>query len=287
MAQARTQAATAANSKEDEGAKSLPAVYDYGEYADAGFENQTKDDYSIPFLEVLQGLSPELETLEGARPGHILNKVTQDIFAGKDGIVFVPCYTQHVFVEWIPRDSGGGLVAVHDINSPVVEQARSGGQRTGRLSLENGNELVETFYVFGIQVLPDGSSMSCVMAFSSTKIKKYKSWMTKARTIQIVLPGGRKINPPLFAHRYRLTTSKEKNKHGEFYNWEVSFDGETAEAARLSPHDQLFKEAANVLDMVKSGKAKADYSSQAAEANAAGDGTEGEMPTDSSGRPAF
>lgn len=239
----------------------LPVVHDYGDYAGAGFENQDRSDYSIPFLAVLQGLSPELETLEDAKPGHILNKVTQDVVPGKDGIVFVPCYTQHVYVEWVPKDAGGGIVGTHELDSEVVAQARAAA-RVGKFTLPNGNELVETFYVFGVLVGEDESTTQAVIAFTSTKIKKYKAWMTKARTVQMRLPDGRRINPPLFAHRYRLKTVKEKNAKGEFYNWDVAFDGSNAEACRLSPSDELFQEAAQCMELVKSGQAKADLSTE-------------------------
>ncbi|QIQ65275.1 hypothetical protein 19_00039 [Pseudomonas phage Epa19] len=251
-----------ANEKAVAEAKSnLPVVHDYGDYAGAGFENQDRSDYSIPFLAVLQGLSPELETLESAKPGFILNKVTQDVVSGKDGIVFVPCYTQHVYVEWVPRDAGGGIVGMHELDSEVVAQARAAA-RTGKFTMPNGNELIETFYVYGIVVGEDETTSHAVIAFTSTKIKKYKAWMTKARTVQMRLPDGRKINPPLFAHRYRLKTVKEKNAKGEFYNWDVSFDGATAEACRLAPADSVFQEAAQCMELVKSGQAKADLSTE-------------------------
>ena len=251
-----------ADSKAVAEAKSnLPVVHDYGDYAGAGFENQDRSDYSIPFLAVLQGLSPELETLESAKPGFILNKVTQDVVSGKDGIVFVPCYTQHVYVEWVPRDAGGGIVGMHELDSEVVAQARAAA-RTGKFALPNGNELIETFYVYGIMVGEDETTSHAVIAFTSTKIKKYKAWMTKARTVQMRLPDGRKINPPLFAHRHRLKTVKEKNAKGEFYNWDVSFDGATAEACRLAPADSIFQEAAQCMELVKSGQAKADLSTE-------------------------
>lgn len=267
----------------------LPAAYDYGEYAGAGFENQSRDDYSVPFLEVLQGLSPEIEQLDSAKPGHIINKVTKDLYAGKDGIAFVPCFTQHVYVEWVPRDSGGGFVATHALDSDVVRVAKENAPRMGKIVLENGNELLETFYVFGVQVAEDGSSSQAVIAFTSTKIKKYKAWMTKARTIQIRLPNGSKINPPLFAHVYRLKTIKESNKHGEFYNWDITFNAEKAEDARLSVNSETFQEAVQVMELVKTGMAKVDYSAttrdESAEddavnqaAAAGGNGTSGKRP---------
>lgn len=251
----------------------LPSVdVDYGDYAGAGFENQDRSDYSIPFLSVLQGLSPELESIETAKPGHILNKVTQEVYPGKDGVAFVPCYTQHVYVEWVPRDAGGGIVGIHELTSPVVAEARANA-KVGKFALANGSELIETFYVYGILVGDNGETTQAVVAFTSTKIKKYKAWMTKARTIQIRLPDGRRINPPLFAHKYRLKTVKEKNTKGEFYNWEVAFDGATAEECRLAPTSELFQEAAQCMELVKSGAAKADFSTETGEA--AGDYAEG------------
>lgn len=265
--------------------KNLPATYEYEGYENAGFDNQGKDDYSIPFIDLLQGLSPELETLDKAKPGHIVNKVTQDLFDRDKGIAFVPCYTQHVFVEWVPRDNGGGLVQVHELNSEVVAKAKASGHRTGAIVLENGNELIETFYVFGVQVFEDETTAQAVVAFTSTKIKKYKAWMTKARTIQIKLEDGRKINPPLFAHRYRMKSVKEKNKHGEFYNWDITFDGEDAIQARLAPSSEVFQEAAQVMELVKSGQAKANTDSMSNEASGAG-GTE-DVPKDENGKPAF
>lgn len=39
----------------------LPVVaHDYGVDAGAGFENQTSEDYAIPFIGVLQALSPQV-----------------------------------------------------------------------------------------------------------------------------------------------------------------------------------------------------------------------------------
>lgn len=238
------------------------ALYDYGEFDGAGFEGQTKDDYAIPFIGVLQPMSPQLDELEDAKAGMVINTVTNDVYKGTDGVAFIPCLTQHVYVEWVPREQGGGIVGVHTLGSDLVRECKAN-QDFGKYVTPEGNDLIETFYVYGILVKEDGASEQVVIAFSSTKIKKYKQWMTKARTIQVPGPGGRRITPPLFAHRYRLKTVKEKNKKGEFWNWSVAFDGPDASACRLAPTDPLFQEAVGCASMVKSGEAKADYSSQA------------------------
>lgn len=243
------------------------AMAEYGAYADyagAGFENQTSDDYSIPFLQILQALSPQLQENDSLRQGMILNTVTGEVWDGKKGIAFVPATTQHVYVEWKPRDAGGGFVGIHEVNSDLVNHAKAASSEYGKYSTPDGNELIETFYVYGIALDDDGNASVAVLAFSSTKIKKYKGWMTKAKTIQIPLPDGRRIPAPLFAHRYRLKTVSEKNNKGQFFNWDaIAFDGENAQQARLLPDDPLFQSAVNIKSMIEQGKARAAYESQA------------------------
>ena len=243
------------------------AMAEYGAYADyagAGFENQTSDDYSIPFLQILQALSPQLQENDSLRQGMILNTVTGEVWEGKKGIAFVPATTQHVYVEWKPRDAGGGFVGIHEVNSDLVNHAKAASAEYGKYSTPDGNELIETFYVYGIALDDDGNASEAVLAFSSTKIKKYKGWMTKAKTIQIPLPDGRRIPAPLFAHRYRLKTVSEKNNKGQFFNWDaIAFDGENAQQARLLPDDPLFQSAVNIKSMIEQGKARAAYESQA------------------------
>lgn len=243
------------------------AMAEYGAYADyagAGFENQTSDDYSIPFLQILQALSPQLQENDSLRQGMILNTVTGEVWDGKKGIAFVPATTQHVYVEWKPRDAGGGFVGIHEVNSDLVNHAKAASAEYGKYSTPDGNELIETFYVYGIALDDDGNASEAVLAFSSTKIKKYKGWMTKAKTIQIPLPDGRRIPAPLFAHRYRLKTVSEKNNKGQFFNWDaIAFDGKNAQQARLLPDDPLFQSAVNIKSMIEQGKARAAYESQA------------------------
>lgn len=250
----------------------------YADYAGAGFENQTSDDYTIPFLQILQAMSPQLEDNDSLKQGMIINTVTGEVFPGKEGIVFVPATTQHTYVEWKPRDSGGGFVGVHEVDSEVVRHCVAN-QEFGDYSTPEGNDLIETFYVYGILIDGDDNASQAVLAFSSTKIKKYKGWMTKAKTIQIQLPDGRRIPAPLFAHRYRLKTVGEKNPKGSFHNWDIAFDGANALEARLPPDSDIVQAAVAVKDLLDTGKARAAYESQ----TAAGE----EQKTDADGKPVF
>lgn len=268
---------------------------DYAAYAGSGFENQTADDYAIPFLGILQALSPQCtEDPEKFRQGMIVNTVTGELFDGKKGIVFVPALTEHLYVEWKDRKAGGGFVGVHQ---PADEFVRRCLEESAKRNLPYGkvktgpeelaNELIETFYVYGVLVDGDGNSSEAVLAFNSTKIKVYKGWMTKAKTIQIALADGRRIPAPLFAHRYRLTTVSEKNAKGQFYNWTVGFDGDNAVQCRLAPNDPLFQQAVNVKTLIQSGKARAAHETAGGSADTPEDGGAGAPDASGKAKPVF
>lgn len=242
------------------------AAYDYSAYAGQGFESHTRDDYAVPFLGVLQSNSPLVETNASAKAGLLVNTVTQDLYDGKEGIIFIPVDTKHTVIEWKPRNLGGGFVAEHTMDSALITKVKAeqefGKWRTVKGD-ENSNNLNETFSVYGIFVGPSGSPEQMIMSFSSTKIKTYKRWMTKARTVQVVLPDGRRINPPLFAHKYRVTSVSEKNAKGSYYNFNIDFDGGNAEKCRLPTNDPLFQAGVTFFELLKEGSIKAAYDTQA------------------------
>ena len=77
---------------------------------DAGFgmENMGQEDLALPFLKILSGLDPILDTHETARKGDIYNTVSGKVYKGKDGIRVVPCAYQRRFIQWQPRGQGSG-----------------------------------------------------------------------------------------------------------------------------------------------------------------------------------
>lgn len=228
---------------------------DYSEYGNAGFENTSQDDFSVPFLDILQGQSPEVESLDAAKPGMFHNTVTDDLFDGKTGVSVVVVSTNHEFVEWVPRNQGGGIVGRHAVDSDIVAEARRSAEKFNELRTANGNDLVETYYAYLILNLPEGP-VPAVLSCSSTRIKPYKAMMTKANMIMIPHPSGQgKVKPPLFAHKFLLTTAKRKNNDGEWHTFEVAFDSpdKSAVGARLSPQDDLFQAAVSFWEVIKAG----------------------------------
>jgi len=245
--------------KKGQGGTDVAAYAGYEEDRGAGFENQTAEDIAVPFIEILQAQSPEVMVEDGPKAGTFINRTTGEIFSGKEGISFVPCTTDHVVVEWVPRDKGGGIVSVYSLDDPLVVKVRNE-QPLGKYTHPtNGNDLIETFYVYGLFVDTDGQAYPAVIACSSTRIKPYKDWMFRARSIVIKLPDGRKLTKlPLFSHRYRLTTTPAENAKGKWQALQVRFDGDNAEAARIAPSDDLYIMAKGLCEDVNAGRKKAD-----------------------------
>lgn len=251
------------------------AAYDYGADAGAGFEGTSGADLSIPFISILQSNSPQVEEdSDRYKPGMLVNTVTGDIIdadVAKHGAgqPFLPVHKETAYVEWVPRDSGGGFVGLHDPNGEVVKKAiaANGGSRIGKLTLDNGNELIETHYIYGLLLDEAGETTTgfAVVSFTSTKIKPYRDFTTAMYTL--------KGRPPMFANRAVLKTVKQKNEKGSFFNFKIEpLKGSWSESL-INPATEaaLLEEAKGFRDMVTSGMARAAFETQ----NSTGDGGNG------------
>lgn len=227
--------------------------------AGGGYANQTSEDVAVPFLVILQPGSKEV-LAEGsdAKGGHIINKSTGQLIPGNAGVTFIPATTRHVFVEWVPRDSGGGYVGEHELDSELVKRVRST-QPLGSYKMPDGeNELIETYYVYGIALDVEGTGYPAVMAFSSTHIKAYKDWMFRARSIIISLESGRKLTKlPLWSHAYSIRTQRVDKAGNTWYIPVIGFADKNAEASRLLPSSELYQAGKSVDEAVNSGALKA------------------------------
>lgn len=242
--------------------------YDYGSEAGVGFEGTTAKDLSVPFIGILQSNSPQIEgdsPVEGAKSGMLINTVTNDLIDGDKGVPFIPVHYDRAYVEWTPRDKGGGFVALHAVDSELVkaELTKQNGQR-GKIILANGNELIETEYCYVLTldadfVTPTGFA---VLSLTSTKLTPFR----KFKTSLFMLKG----KPPLFVNRAILKTEKQKNEKGTFYNAKfvpVAADWKSSLIPNNAAHKELIDEARSFRQMVLSGMAKAAFETQ----NAAGD----------------
>ena len=254
------------------------ATMDFGEHKGKGMENVTSADISIPFLGIVQKLSPQLDKthekyIEGATEGDLFNSVTNQLLGTK--VYFVPCCKDNQYVEWTPRDKGGGLVGMHVPGSEFVRDVKSRATDQFKLKTDEGNDLIETYYVYGMLIDgADGKTVETpiVISFSSSKIKVYRSQlMTPLRTI--------KGDPPMYAFRFVITTVDAKNKAGQPYkNLKIEpANGAMAASANLPGTDfeGLLTEGKMLVEAVHGGTAKAAVESQT---DQGGEKTDGDEP---------
>jgi hypothetical protein len=200
---------------------------DFAADAGMGMEGADKNSFAIPFITLLQGLSPQLETVDGAKPGLFINTITNELYKE---VLVVPCAYQRRYLRWAPRDQGGGYKGEY---TPVdVETGKVAGvtqNAEGRLTLE-GDLLNDTRNHFVLAQSESGVWQPALVSLSSTQIKKSKRWMSRIQSIEMRAPNGKTFNPPSFSHIYKLKAVKEENSKGSWWGVDIELVGPVQDA---------------------------------------------------------
>ena len=202
-----------------------------------GLEETTTEDFAIPFIRVLQPLSPQLQKqngsyVEGASAGDLYNTVTNAYYDGEKGISIVPCAYNKKYIEWIPREKGGGLVnANHDI-SILSKCTRDASRRT---FTPEGNEIVETAQYFVLVLEPE--PQQAVLAFTSTQLGVSRKWLSMLRMARVQNSSGASVQAPMFAYTYRLSTVTQSNDKGSWNGYSISQESATDLSVALMARD--------------------------------------------------
>lgn len=203
----------------------LPAVLDFAEDAGAGFQNLSAQDVSIPFIGIIQQLSPQLKRetkVEGAEEGCIFNPVTQEVIDGEEGIVVIPCAYQKKWVEWKQRSVGGGFVKHHETDALLATCVQD--DKMNEI-LPNGNVLVPTAYYYILLKTDSGNWTKAILSWTKTQLKKSKKWNTIMSSIKFPKTNGEVYTPAIFSHSYRLKTARETKNSYSWFGWEVAMEG--------------------------------------------------------------
>lgn len=207
----------------------------------------------IPFVRLLQPLSPQLnkkkpEYIEGASAGDAFNNVTGQYWDGEKGITVIPCFQTTKYLEFIPRDQGGGFRGEISPNDPVLQRTERQGAKE---MLPHGNELVKSDQHFCLIVEEDGSFQPAVIDMKSTQLKVSRRWKTQIAMQKIKHPkDGRMITPPVYATMWQLRSVEESNDQGSWSNW-------TVEKVGLVDNRDLLLEAKAFRDSIMAGEVKA------------------------------
>ena len=168
-------------------------------------------------------LSPEVNKrdagkyVQGAEPGMILNSVTKELFDGAKGIEVLPCSYERKYLQWKPRELGGGLVSIHAVDDPIVKTTKR--DQMNRDVLPNGNYLENTanHFVVVLGTVPS----TALVSMTRTQLKVSRSWNSMMMSIKMQGEKGL-FTPPTFSHVYKLKSVQLTNDKGSWFGWDIS-----------------------------------------------------------------
>lgn len=240
--------------------------FDFMADVGGGMEGADKDSFAIPFLRVLQKISPQCDEadaayVEGAKGGMLFNSVTGKLYDGKEGVTFLPCAFQRRFLQWAPRGAEGagfrGELMPEDVAQMRADQrvVELDGRlfvadADGDVSEKKSDRLMDTRSHFGLLV-DDESITQVLLPLSSTQIKKSKQLMSMLSSAKVQGPQGM-VTPPTWMNRIKITTVLESNDQGSWYGVRFEADGFIQDKG-LYEAGKAFHEA------IAAGEAKANF----------------------------
>jgi len=233
----------------------------FGGAGPTGVENVKPDDLIIPRLTIIQGLSPQVtqgkpEFDPRARTGMIWDVGLQEGFP--DGIEFLPVYYVKNWLEWAPRSSGKGLVAIHSDDTPM-SQARK--NELGQFVLPSGNFIAETAQLFGYNMTANHRRSFIPMA--ATQLSKAKRLLTLHNGEKLNRADGSEYTPKLWYRVYKLTTVPEGNTKGNWSGWKIERGMKLTEVPGWK---EIYKDIPIFFESVRKGALRGDLAEEAGNA---------------------
>jgi len=221
-----------------------------------GLENVTAKDLIVPRLTILQGLSPQVqpkkpEYIKGAQVGDICDVGMNEVF--EQPLLFLPVLFMKQYLEWAPRASGKGLVAIHNDASILDQGTRN---ESNQIILPNGNYIAETAQFFGLNLSAGGRRSFLPM--TSTQLKKARSWLSLSSSEKVKRKDGTSFTPPLYYRTYHISTVEESNSKGDWIGFRIERGPTIEEYAGPDEFADLAKEAIEFKNSIQRGELRGD-----------------------------
>lgn len=221
------------------------------EDSNKGSENVTSNDIAIPYISILQALSPQVsegapEQIPGAKAGMFFQNVNVITWDGKTGLDVVPFAYDRNILQWTPREKGGGLVGVHDLNTPLMAQAKPNDKNIP--TLPDGTNLIDTAQHYVLYNSPiSGAWEPAIVSMKSSSLKKSRLW--NSLISQQMIPGTEQT-APRWLYKWHLTTVIEAKDANRWFNFEIAREGFVDKA--------IYLKAKSLHEAFRSGKMAAD-----------------------------
>jgi hypothetical protein len=224
-----------------------------------GTENIGREDTALPFLKILQALSPQVirskpEYIQGAEAGQFFNSLTGEVFEYGKPVEVIRVYFNKKYIEWRPNQ--GGLVRI----SQTEEEAKQHKVKdTGDKEVDT--EIFET-HEFFLLVKGKFGWAPAVFPLSKSKLPFSRKWNGTIMNLKFgefndeiakqLPPDGA---PKSYAVVFSLSTASKAGKKGDYYIPSLA-------GKRLATPEEL-KLAMEFKDVIEKGGAKVEYKSDA------------------------
>jgi hypothetical protein len=236
-----------------------------------GFEGTDSESFAIPFLQVLQKMSPLVDEdsprhIEGLKAGMFYNTVTGESWEGKEkGVLLIPCAFKRSFIKWGGREGGDGGFQ----GEFTVEQFEEMMKDPTKVQMVDGrpyepdadghvNEKKSSYYAdtrsHFVLILNEetGEFGQAIFSLASSQIKASKMLMTALNQKKVQTPQGLRT-PPTFANVVRAKTQGMSNDKG-------SWSGVKFELEGLVTDPNLYANAKAFYQDIVKGNVNVDYS---------------------------
>jgi hypothetical protein len=216
----------------------VPALLEEGISGPSDFGQK---DLSVPFLRILQALSPHVQPQdpkydEDAKQGQIVETVSPKFYEGDAsrnpdaGLIIIPVAFTRSYTEW--KQNRGGMVADHGSDPAILAKCQKIVDSQGKTKMvtQEGTEVAEAalYYVLYAEYhhsTPgnvDSEWRQALMTMAGTQWRKSRDWNTNMSRVRISRADGSIIQNPLpFVHSYRFTTVGEKKDNYNFFGWKI------------------------------------------------------------------
>ncbi|MHC4647901.1 MAG: hypothetical protein ACYTBJ_20760 [Planctomycetota bacterium] len=235
--------------------------------AGAGSEEMRAADIQIPTLVVVQKMSPQVDSADAAylaeaKPGMILDTLTDRLWDGSEGVPVVPVYFRPVVNHMKIVGEQGEFIATYPVTDPFVAQPTERDSKNRDVLKSDPQtylqQVAQHFVILGESREP------FVIRMKRTALRPSKRWNSLLEHYSPLEVDGRKIARPRFSIRCLLKTVREEKDGNSWFNWAPEISGDVTDR-------DLYEAGRTLHAMLRSGRADAAPEAELAEAGRSGD----------------
>lgn len=199
------------------------------------YEGMDSGAYAVPFLGILQGLSPACQRgnaafIDGAQPGKLINIVTKAL---ADTVTVSVLRRSHTLCYWVPREKGGGFLREEDATAERMAWFAGLPQddKKRRLITESGAQVQVTEHRnFWCCLFKDDKTIEpAVISMTNSQLKVARDWNTNidvySAKVPVQMGENTAMRPVLHSGRWKLSTFLRTKNDNSWYMWAVAFVG--------------------------------------------------------------